>query len=502
MKYLTPLLFLLPVILYAKSTNHTTSFQNNIKDTGIIYPVIPGDFPDPSVIRVSNTYYASGTSSEWAPHYPLFKSKDLIHWKQAGYLFKQTPSWALSSFWAPELFYYNGTYYAYYVARKKSDKLSCIGVATSKDPEKGFTNHGIIVDFGKEAIDPFINEVDGKLYITFKAYGLDNRPIEILGYELSSNGLKTIGEPFSLMRDDDKKGLEGQCIMKRNSYYYLFYSAGDCCGSKCSYHINVARSTSFKGPYTKFENNPVLAEYSDWKCTGHGTIVQTPTGEDFYLYHAYSKHNDVFTGRQGMLGKLSWNAATGWPTIQPVSGEKPKGFHDDFSNEKLNDNWQWDYRHAQPNIKIEKGILYLNGSMINDNKTGIALTVRPFESDYEISTVVVNKNASLKGLTVYGDANQAACITVKNDTVQVWFVKGNERNIIKEVSIKNASKVYLKIKVEDGDKLHFYYHEAGNDWLELTGGNGFDVPWDRSLRPGLIQSGNEPAAFDFFEISY
>lgn len=43
-------------------------------------PVIRGDVPDPSVIRIGDTYYAAGTSSEWAPQYPLFTSKDLVNW--------------------------------------------------------------------------------------------------------------------------------------------------------------------------------------------------------------------------------------------------------------------------------------------------------------------------------------------------------------------------------------------------------------------------------------
>jgi hypothetical protein len=33
-------------------------------------PVIAGDMADPTVIRVDNTYYATGTSSEWAPYHP------------------------------------------------------------------------------------------------------------------------------------------------------------------------------------------------------------------------------------------------------------------------------------------------------------------------------------------------------------------------------------------------------------------------------------------------
>ncbi len=48
-----------------------------------------GDVPDPSVIRIEDTYYATGTSSEWAPFYPMFTSKDLVNWKQVGHVFYQ-----------------------------------------------------------------------------------------------------------------------------------------------------------------------------------------------------------------------------------------------------------------------------------------------------------------------------------------------------------------------------------------------------------------------------
>src|SRR5688572_16249147 len=82
------------------------SGNNILKDTtkkNYTNPVIPGDFADPSVIKVGDTYYATGTSSEWAPHFPLFTSKDLVTWKQVGYIFNKQPSWTASSFWAPEL---------------------------------------------------------------------------------------------------------------------------------------------------------------------------------------------------------------------------------------------------------------------------------------------------------------------------------------------------------------------------------------------------------------
>lgn len=489
----------------AHNTQHTTT------DTTVTQqqPVIPGDFADPTIIRVGNVYYASGTSSEWAPHYPLFKSTDMLHWQQMGYVFPKTPDWALSSFWAPELFYRNNTYYVYYVARKKADGISCIGVATSTDIEKGFTDHGVILEFGKEAIDPFITEDNGKLYMTFKAYGLDNRPIELLGYQLSDDGLKVEGEPFFILRDDERIGLEGQCLIKRNNYFYLLYSAGGCCGRDCSYRVGVARSTSLKGPYIKYENNPILTENNEWKCTGHGTVVTAAGGKDFYMYHAYNKHDNVYTGRQGMLASITWNKETGWPSAQTINGLPLTGFRDDFTSDKIATAWQWDFRHTQPNTQLQKGNLQLNGTNTADNLTGTAITVRPAKGTYTITTEVMNSNAALKGLVIYGDANTSAGIGVKNDSVIVWSVKDKERRTEQSAVIRKQQPVYLKMNVEDGYKCRFFYSYDENNWQEIKTSNDyfnadFLAPWDRSFRPGVAQyvNMNEPAVFNFFALEY
>ncbi len=478
--------------------------------------VIPGDFADPSIIRVGDTYYATGTSSEWAPHFPIFTSKDLANWKQIGYVFSQTPSWAASSFWAPELFYRNETFYVYYVAKKKSDKISCIGVAASENPAKGFTDKGIVLPFGSEAIDPYIINEKGQLYMTWKAYGLDNRPIEILGCKLSKDGLKPDGVPFTLLKDDQRKGLEGQCLIKKDGYYYLFYSVGGCCGPKCSYEVCVARSKSLEGEFSKFANNPVLTENDQWKCPGHGTVVQTKEGKYFYLYHAYNKKDNVFTGRQGMLAEVLWDSKTGWPQIKNDSGAEDKNlttssaFFDDFSASKISLPWQWDFRHTKPLFQIKEGNLYLSGKTDTANKTGTALTVRPVKGNYDITASVVNENASLKGLVVYGDADQSVGIGIRGNTIEVFEVKNNKRAILRSEEKANKGEVFLKIGVEEGYKIRFFWSREKNSWNEIKAGessyyNGdFLPPWDRSPRPGLLHSGEikEPAVFSSFKIEY
>lgn len=486
-------------------------------------PVIPGDFADPSIIKVGNTYYATGTSSEWAPHFPLFTSEDMVTWKQVGYIFNTKPAWTGSSFWAPELFYHNNTFYVYYVARRKNDGVSCIGVATAKDPLKGFTDHGVIIEHGKEAIDAYVLSDNGTLYMTFKAYGLDKRPIEILACKLSADGLKKEGDYFSLLRDDARQGLEGQVLMKWNNHYYLFYSAGGCCGLRCSYNVRVARATAIQGPYINYESNPILTEGEAWKCPGHGTFVQTDDNKYFYLYHAYSKKDDVYTGRQALLDELVWNEYIGWPLFK--NGKSPSvqapvspgsvaqatssNIRDDFNTSKLPVCWQWDFRHTTPITKISKGTLYLSGNADTGNHTGTAITVRPVSGDYELNTEVVNSNVSLKGLTLYGDANQSVGIGVAGNKVQVWEVKNNHKNILTEAVI-GKTPISLRMQVEAGYQCRFFWSLDGDQWNEFKAGDRsyYDgrhlPPWDRSPRPGLSHFGSNaaPAAFSFFSITY
>src|SRR4051794_15736186 len=54
-------------------------------------PVVPGDYPDPSVIRVGNDFWATATSSEWGPQFPLLHSRDLVNWDLAGSVFNHRP---------------------------------------------------------------------------------------------------------------------------------------------------------------------------------------------------------------------------------------------------------------------------------------------------------------------------------------------------------------------------------------------------------------------------
>jgi len=490
-------------------------------------PVIAGDCADPTVICVDGTFYAAGTSSEWAPHYPLYTSRDLVNWDHIGYVFDEKPDWMLSSFWAPELYYMDETFYVYYTVKRASDGISCIGVATSKDPARGFTDHGVVVEWGKEAIDAFVFDDNGQLYMTWKAYGLDRRPIELLACKLSPDGLSLQGEPFTLLKDDTAPGgMEGQCLVRHDGMVYLFYSAGGCCGRGCSYHVRVARARTMAGPFVRYERNPILEGDDDWICSGHGTLVQSRGERYFYLYHAYHKRDNVYTGRQGLLDELLWDEVSGWPYFRygphpsvqaavPWPGTvqgRESGIRDDFDQAPLPVHWQWDFRHCEPSVRFENGNLILSGQVQDGNLTGTALTVRPTQGDYEMTTEVVNRNSAAKGLVLYGDAGQTVGITCAGDKVQTWQVRQNNRSLMSETTLPERGTVFLRIAVQHGHLCRFYWSMDNRRWQELKpAGQGtpfFDAaylpPWDRSARPGLIHRGalTDPACFGWFRLRY
>lgn len=470
-------------------------------------PAIAGDFADPSILHSGKTYYAIGTSSEWAPYFPIYTSADLKKWTLKSYAFDKLPEWASGSFWAPEYFYHNNTYYIYYTARRKSDNVSCIGVATSKYPDRGFTDRGIVVAYGKEAIDGFIFNDNGQLYITFKAYGLDNRPIELLGSKLSNDGLKMEGEIFSLLKDDERIGMEGQSILKHNGMYYLFYAAGGCCGGGCSYEVRVARSKNITGPYEKYKGGPLLQENEQWKCPGHGTFTTDDNNQMYYLHHAYNKKSMVFTGRQGLLSKLSWNEKEGWPLITATSFKNTpgKGFTDKFKNKTLSTYWQYDFRHATPVVKQADGKLTLSGNSKEVNLSGIVLTVRPESDVFEMETTVTNYNNALKGLAFYGDANAAVGVGIAGNKMIFWTVKDNKYSEIETRDLDSKKPVQLKL-VTNADHTCKAFYKEGDNWFELRTSATIDFlpQWDRSPRAGLHFKGdvNDVAIFETFSIKY
>lgn len=97
-------------------------------------PVMPGFYPDPSVIRVGEDYYLVTSSFEFFPGVPIFHSKDLVNWQQLGHVLDRPSQLNLDhtipsmGIWAPTLRYHQGIFYMIttYVDNDKTSTTSML----------------------------------------------------------------------------------------------------------------------------------------------------------------------------------------------------------------------------------------------------------------------------------------------------------------------------------------------------------------------------------------
>lgn len=482
-------------------------------------PVISGDFPDPTIIRVGNMYYAAATSNDFGPCYPLYESADLINWKPIGSVFNEPPEWSCNNFWAPELYYNNGTFYVYYTAKRKSDHVSCIGVAATKDIHKGFTDKGIIIEWGNEAIDAFVfRDDDSKLYITWKAYGLNkDRPDEILASELNSDGLSLAGEYFSLTPYDkgwQGRGNEGECVIKHGKYYYMLYSTGGCCDEHCSYKVMISRSGSLRGKWEQYPQ-PLLQGSGQWKCPGHGTVIETAEHRSFYLYHAYQARDFQYIGRQGMLDELIWDEKSGWPRFKngntpsdsaqiPLKNavqSRDSAYTDDFTSDHYIKFWQWDLNMPKPEIRISNRTLTLSSTQKGIVFTGLS----PKTGDYSFEAKVSGSKYDPTGICVYGDQKNLMALTISQYQLVLLRIKNGEKETLAETSMQGNKPVYLKLEAVQGRYFRFFWSLDRVNWISVMTSDeyyeGAFLPrWGEAMRTGLVIDNQNNGTAEFFYV--
>ena len=81
------------------------------------YPkvILPGDYPDPSIMRDGKDYYMTHSPFYYAPGFLIWHSQDLMNWEP---LCRVMPQYEGSAM-APDLLKYKDTYYIYYPARNQ-----------------------------------------------------------------------------------------------------------------------------------------------------------------------------------------------------------------------------------------------------------------------------------------------------------------------------------------------------------------------------------------------
>ncbi len=486
-------------------------------------PVVAGDHPDPSIIRVGKDYWATATSSEWGPQFQLLHSTDLVNWDVSGVVFSHRPAWATGNFWAPEISEYKGRFYIYYVGREKDGPLG-VAVATADKPSGPYTDHGPLIAQADGSIDPVptIDE-NGKRYLVWKEDGNSvSKPTIIWAQPLSEDGTKLLGEAKELIRNDtDWEGalVEGPFILRHGNWFYLFFSGSGCCGPGCNYAFGVARSHSLLGPWEKDPFNPIIAGNNQWKCPGHGSIVADDRGRFWLLYHAYSAASSVFTGREAILDEVKFGADADWPAINNGGGPSAKAvspfgvaqnkdvlsFCDNFSGSELHSDWEWP-QDNEPSYKLHDGHLLLSSCPgRGTNVLGAVLARATTMADY-VATVIVDvadeKPDCVAGLWAFGDSSNALGITAGKTKLTLWQCRKGRLSRLTGIDAPKGSKLRLRLIATGGFRFHFLASADGVKWIpigdDLIGRNL--PPWDRSIRVALTAGGAENAQAIFDEL--
>ena len=375
-------------------------------------PVVPGDHPDPSLLQAGGGWYATSTSDDWLPAFPILRSDDLARWRQVGSVLTRRPRWAAGDFWAPELVRREGRVLVYYAARARSGRR-CLAVASAARVRGPYRDHGPILCSRIGEIDPLpVIDEQGADWLVWKRDGNSRRrPTPILAAPLAPGGLSLAAPPHELFRADApwEGGLvEAPALLRRGGTFDLVYSAGRCCGRHCNYATGVARSSSLLGPWEK-RRAPILTGGSGFRCPGHVGIAPGQDGEPVLAYHAYLRGDP--SNRQLLISPLRFDVE-GWPVVDRARGvaARPPAARFGFAA-RLGMGWDWPVG-PRPDARVAGGRLVLGRGTLT-RQTG---TTR-FQAS---ATVAGRSGAARAGLAVMASDGNAVGIELRGARAAAW----------------------------------------------------------------------------------
>ena len=318
-----------------------------------VNPVLDADFPDPTVIRASDgVYYAYATQSEREGkmvNLQIARSSDLVGWEYLGDALPVKPQWASNTqdFWAPHVQEAGGRFYLYYSAKPDAaiadpKRGLCLAVATATSPTGPFKDMGQPLKCGEGFvnIDPmsYDDPATGKRLLY---WGSGFEPIRVqelapdrISFAQGSKAIDLIPVNKTDVPDNYERLVEGPWVVRREGWYYLFYSGDNCCGRNIHYAAMVARSRIAVGPYEKLTGGAtatvILGTKGKWISPGHNSVITDEAGHDWIVYHAVDAArsrnkptDEVNTRRVMLIDRIQWRQ--GWPVIagptdRPASG--------------------------------------------------------------------------------------------------------------------------------------------------------------------------------------
>jgi xylan 1,4-beta-xylosidase len=313
------------------------AFEKPVPEGSYRNPVLAGFHPDPSITRAGDKFYLVNSSFAYFPGIPVFESTDLVHWQQIGNVIERPSQLDFDGLgmsrgvFAPAIEYHDGMFYVVNTAVDSGGNF----IATAKDPAGPWSDLAWLPTIG--GIDPslFFDD-DGRTYILNNDAPVGeprydgHRAIWMQEFDIAK--LQPFG-PRKVLIDGgvdpsaNPIWIEGPHIYKRDGWYYLSAAEG---GTGPQHSQVILRSREVWGPYTPYENNPILTQRdldpdrpNPITNAGHADLVEGPDGRWWATFLASRNYGGVHynTGRETFLLPVEWK--DGWPMILEPGREIP-----------------------------------------------------------------------------------------------------------------------------------------------------------------------------------
>jgi xylan 1,4-beta-xylosidase len=297
-------------------------------------PILPGFNPDPSIVRVGDDYYVATSTFEWYPGVQIHHSRDLANWRLVTRPLNRASQLDMRGnpdscgVWAPDLTHANGRFHLIYSDVKRYGQTTIDGArgASLRD----FHNYWVTaehidgpwsdpVHLNSSGFDPALFHDDGgRSWLLNMLW--DHRPggrrfagIVAQEMDLANGGL--LGERRLIFEGTSLGFTEGPHLYKRDGWYHLLVAEG---GTERNHAVVMARSRSLFGPYEVHPDGPVLTaagkQGAALQRTGHGDLVETPTGETWMVYlcgRPLPVSDRCVLGRETAIQPMRWGE-DGW----------------------------------------------------------------------------------------------------------------------------------------------------------------------------------------------
>lgn len=462
-------------------------------------PVMAGDYPDPSIIRDGDDYYLTNSSFNYNPGLIVYHSTDLVHWEPI--------SCALSTYvgsvYAPDICKVDGKFRIYTTVPGRGHF-----VVEAESPYGPWSEPLFICHSG---IDPcFVIGDDGRRWL----YESGGRRIP-----LSEDGLSATGAPeknydgWEYPSDwiTECMCLEGPKVRKIGDWWYYVCAEGGTAGPATSHMVVMARSKSIDGPWENSPYNPVVHTQSGeekWWSRGHGSLIDTPDGRWYVIYHSYEKgFNGI--GRQTLLEPLELTE-DGW--FKPVEGldvaepialplpENPVDLKAHLAEFRIGFDWKFYKEYDPGRFSVADGTISIKGRGFCPADSAPLLFISG-DHAFEFSMEIKKEPGAIPGLVLFYNHMYYTGIAL-GEYGTVRYRRDGGGLITR---LEDTNHIWLKLIKDENGLVTSQYSLDGETWIQegwgtdVSGYNHNTLSEFQALLPGIFVGGEGTATFSNFK---